>query len=263
VRGSSARVRTRRAAASGDGTATGGFHATQECRSSSIAITGPLPASKPHAARRIHARAGSGQTRCYPCAGSAGVACPVRVGMLRAMSLEDVEVVRQWVSRVQLRRLGCGHRHLLARTNRVGRARRAAGRGPVRRQGGGSAENRELFEIGWDGQFRVEELIDAGEEVVMVWRMRGRAPGSRIPLDFPYSVRSLARRREAAPHPLVPQQGGGARSRGGCGSSPAVSAALRETPRATTERSSVLQNGATPPDWLSLCRSSPVGDCPA
>jgi hypothetical protein len=27
-------------------------------------------------------------------------------------------------------------------------------------------------------------LIDAGEEVVMVWRMLGRAPGSRIPLDF-------------------------------------------------------------------------------
>lgn len=39
------------------------------------------------------------------------------------------------------------------------------------------------LEFGWDGQFRVEELIDAGDEVVMVWRFLGQAPGAEVPLD--------------------------------------------------------------------------------
>ena len=39
------------------------------------------------------------------------------------------------------------------------------------------------FDFGWDGQFRVEELIDAGEEVVMVWRLLGQTPGAGVPLD--------------------------------------------------------------------------------
>jgi ketosteroid isomerase-like protein len=40
-----------------------------------------------------------------------------------------------------------------------------------------------FFEFGWDGVFRVEELIDAGDEVAMVWRLLGKAPGSEVPID--------------------------------------------------------------------------------
>ena len=32
-----------------------------------------------------------------------------------------------------------------------------------------------FVEIGWDGQFRVEEYLDAGGEVVVVWRAMGRS----------------------------------------------------------------------------------------
>ncbi len=42
-----------------------------------------------------------------------------------------------------------------------------------------------FVEMGWDGQFRVEEYVDAGEEVVVVWRALGRSVhGGGIPLDM-------------------------------------------------------------------------------
>jgi ketosteroid isomerase-like protein len=41
------------------------------------------------------------------------------------------------------------------------------------------------MEVGWDGQFRIRECLDAGEEVVVIWRMRGRsAHGGGVPLDL-------------------------------------------------------------------------------
>jgi ketosteroid isomerase-like protein len=40
------------------------------------------------------------------------------------------------------------------------------------------------MEVGWDGQYPVEEYLDAGEEVVVVWRVRGQsAHGGGVPLD--------------------------------------------------------------------------------
>jgi len=42
-----------------------------------------------------------------------------------------------------------------------------------------------FLEIGWDGHFRVEECLDSGEEVVVIWE--ARAPslhGGGLPLDM-------------------------------------------------------------------------------
>jgi hypothetical protein len=109
----------------------------------------------------------------------------VCVGILQAMSLENVEVVRQWV-----RVYNSGSLDAVIDTYWHDRIElvEPAGLPDADRNIGKEAVRRKIesyFEIGWDGQFRVEELIDVGEEVVMVWRKLGRAPGSRIPLDFP------------------------------------------------------------------------------
>jgi len=41
-----------------------------------------------------------------------------------------------------------------------------------------------LLELGWDGQFRVQEYLDAGEEVVVIWQGRVRTPhGGGFPLE--------------------------------------------------------------------------------
>src|SRR5512139_3698708 len=40
------------------------------------------------------------------------------------------------------------------------------------------------MEVGWDGQFRVQEYLDAGEEVVVIWQVRVRtAHGGGLPLE--------------------------------------------------------------------------------
>jgi ketosteroid isomerase-like protein len=40
------------------------------------------------------------------------------------------------------------------------------------------------LELGWDGQFRVEEYLDAGEEVVVIWQLRVRtAHGGGFPAE--------------------------------------------------------------------------------
>jgi ketosteroid isomerase-like protein len=40
-------------------------------------------------------------------------------------------------------------------------------------------------ELGWDGQYRVEEFVDAGDEVVVVWKAMGRsAHGGGAPIDM-------------------------------------------------------------------------------
>ena len=44
----------------------------------------------------------------------------------------------------------------------------------------------ELYiELGWDGQFRTPEYLDAGDEVLVVWQARGQsAHGGGFPMDL-------------------------------------------------------------------------------
>ena len=39
--------------------------------------------------------------------------------------------------------------------------------------------------IGWNGQFDVQEYIDAGDETVVIWHMTGTSGGGGVPLDVP------------------------------------------------------------------------------
>ncbi len=39
--------------------------------------------------------------------------------------------------------------------------------------------------IGWNGQFDVQEYIDAGDEAVVIWHLTGTSGGGRVPLDVP------------------------------------------------------------------------------
>ena len=41
------------------------------------------------------------------------------------------------------------------------------------------------LEIGWDGQFHEPEILDAGEEVVLFWRLKGTSPHEAFPVDTP------------------------------------------------------------------------------
>jgi ketosteroid isomerase-like protein len=44
------------------------------------------------------------------------------------------------------------------------------------------------MEMGWDGQFRDPEYLEAGDEIVVVWRMSGRSGhGGGLPLDVPFA----------------------------------------------------------------------------
>lgn len=44
------------------------------------------------------------------------------------------------------------------------------------------------IELGWDGHFWEPEFLDAGEEVVVTWRMRGRsAHGGGVPLEATFA----------------------------------------------------------------------------
>ncbi|MDQ4040158.1 MAG: nuclear transport factor 2 family protein [Actinomycetota bacterium] len=40
-----------------------------------------------------------------------------------------------------------------------------------------------FLELGWDGRFHVQEYIDADEEVVVVWQMRGRSALGDVPWE--------------------------------------------------------------------------------
>jgi hypothetical protein len=49
-----------------------------------------------------------------------------------------------------------------------------------------------FVELGWDGRYRVEEFVDAGNEVIAIWKAKGSQhprggsdrhdPGARVPL---------------------------------------------------------------------------------
>jgi ketosteroid isomerase-like protein len=36
--------------------------------------------------------------------------------------------------------------------------------------------------LGWDGQWHVQEYIDAGDEVVVIWQLKGQSPHG-VPLE--------------------------------------------------------------------------------
>jgi ketosteroid isomerase-like protein len=41
------------------------------------------------------------------------------------------------------------------------------------------------LEVGWDGQIRDPEFLDAGTEVLVVWQLRGHSPhGGRFPIEL-------------------------------------------------------------------------------
>jgi ketosteroid isomerase-like protein len=43
-------------------------------------------------------------------------------------------------------------------------------------------------ELGWDGQFHVKEVLDAGDEVVVIWEARVRTPhGGGLPLEVTFA----------------------------------------------------------------------------
>jgi ketosteroid isomerase-like protein len=43
----------------------------------------------------------------------------------------------------------------------------------------------DAMELGWDGHWWVQEILDAGDEVVVVWQMRGRsAHGGGFPFEL-------------------------------------------------------------------------------
>ena len=58
----------------------------------------------------------------------------------------------------------------------------------------GEAAGRKLLDdyrdLGWDGQFRVQEILDAEKEVIVIWQARVRAPrGGRgaVPIDATFA----------------------------------------------------------------------------
>ena len=53
----------------------------------------------------------------------------------------------------------------------------------------GEAAVRRLVEsylaLGWDGHFDVQEYIDAGDEVVVIWHATGAGSGGGVPIEIP------------------------------------------------------------------------------
>jgi len=41
-----------------------------------------------------------------------------------------------------------------------------------------------FVELGWDGQYRVEEYVDAGAEVVVIWKGKGQSKHGGAPIDM-------------------------------------------------------------------------------
>jgi ketosteroid isomerase-like protein len=47
---------------------------------------------------------------------------------------------------------------------------------------------RRVTELGWDGKFHVQEYLDAGDEVVVVWQLRGRSTHG-LPFEGTFAYR--------------------------------------------------------------------------
>jgi ketosteroid isomerase-like protein len=99
------------------------------------------------------------------------------------MSRENVETIRRWVDAFNTGGLGAVMERYwhedIEMFDPVGLpdADRHVGKEAVRRR----VES--FFEIGWDGEFQVDELIDAGDEVVMTCTVSGRAPAGDMPYE--------------------------------------------------------------------------------
>jgi hypothetical protein len=72
------------------------------------------------------------------------------------MSEENVELARQYFEAINADGIGDRTEHL----------RQAAVREVAQR----------TLEMGWDGKFHVQEYLDAGDEVVVIFQARGRSP---------------------------------------------------------------------------------------
>jgi ketosteroid isomerase-like protein len=100
------------------------------------------------------------------------------------MAAEDVQLVRQWIDAFNDGGFDAvvdryWHDQIeLIDPPELPDAGTHAGKAAVR-------ERVESFlEFGWDGEFRVDELIDVGDEVVMSWRVLGRTPVGDVPLSI-------------------------------------------------------------------------------
>ena len=59
-------------------------------------------------------------------------------------------------------------------------AGRHVGEAPVRKM------IESMVDVGWDGRYRVQEYLDAGDEVVVIWQAHVRTPhGGGLELDVP------------------------------------------------------------------------------
>ena len=103
------------------------------------------------------------------------------------MSQENVELARQYVEAFNAEGLN-GTKHLRHPDIEVfdpptfPDADRYVGEAAVRELAEG------YMELGWDGQIWVPEYLDAGEEVVVIWQMRGySAHGGGVPLDATFA----------------------------------------------------------------------------
>jgi ketosteroid isomerase-like protein len=100
------------------------------------------------------------------------------------MSQESLEIVRRWIDDYNERGLEAvidryWHERIeMLDPPALPDAGRHVGHDAVRQR----VES--FIEMGWDGQFRVDELIESGDEVIMVWRVVGHAPAGDMPMEF-------------------------------------------------------------------------------
>ena len=98
------------------------------------------------------------------------------------MSRENIELAKQYVAALNAGGLDAVEplwHDKIELNDPVGvpDAGRFLGRDAVRRR------IESYLELGWDGQIEVEEMVDAGDEVVLIWRLRGTTPLGGFPLD--------------------------------------------------------------------------------
>jgi ketosteroid isomerase-like protein len=104
------------------------------------------------------------------------------------MSRENVETIRRWVDAFNAGGLEAvmeryWHEHIeMLDPESLPDAGRHVGKEAVRRR----VES--FFEVGWDGEFRIEQLIDAGDEVVMTCTVGGRTPVGDMPYETSWTA---------------------------------------------------------------------------
>jgi ketosteroid isomerase-like protein len=104
------------------------------------------------------------------------------------MSQENVELARQYFEAINAKGVGDRTEHLrhpeieYFDPPNLPDAQRHVGEAAVR----GVAQRG--MEMGWDGKFHVQEYIDAGDDAVVVWQVRGRSPHG-LPFEGTFAYR--------------------------------------------------------------------------